>query len=639
MAAAGAMAGLAGAWIAHARHPDVVWDLDRDLPAVTRGFHPVERDGERTFAWTAASATFRLDGARRGGAWTCTVRLRGARPADRPQPLVQIGADGMAEAALTATNDYQDVTVTVPARPGRAGLALTITGDPVMVPGPHDPRPLGVQVDRIACAPDRSGLAVAPWRALAAAAASAGLFGAGAVTAGAGLGVALALTAGLALAQALPLTGSVGPYSAYPVTVAWLALAVALLMTIAAAIARWRGRVLHPIAAGALAFVCAAALLELYGLLHPAKPIVDALFQAHRLEWVLDRRWFFTQPMPDGVRFPYAIALYVVAAPWTLFTSDYVSLLRIVVVAARAVAAIAMYPMVRRAGGERITAALTTAMVYLVPLPYLNIGNANLTFVFGQAASMCALAAAVAWRVERRVMAAIGLFALCALAFLSHVGVFPVLLAALVLFAALLWWVEAGRRRAAVVLLAVAVGAAAFSVAVYYGRFSEAYQSLDRVKARAASIVGTTAAGDGRAAPEAAARSEGPSLAGRAVSAVLRIARATGWPLVALAAVGAWRGWRDRARDRAWLAAVAITAATLVFLASAVAAPVEPRFQRYTDEFIDRLGYLALPAAVVLAARGAAWLMRTDWSTALVSWALLVAAGWGAAEAWMAWLQ
>src|SRR4029453_15971721 len=64
--------------------------------------------------------------------------------------------------------------------------------------------------------------------------------------------------------------------------------------------------------------------------------IVDALFQGDRLEWVLSGRYYFTQTMPDGVRFPYAIALYVFSMPWTYFTRDYVTLLRIVVCAAGA---------------------------------------------------------------------------------------------------------------------------------------------------------------------------------------------------------------------------------------------------------------------------------------------------------------
>ena len=39
-----------------------------------------------------------------------------------------------------------------------------------------------------------------------------------------------------------------------------------------------------------------------------------------------------------------------------------------------------------------------------------------------------------------------------------------------------------------------------------------------------------------------------------------------------------------------------------------VVAPVEPRFERYTDEFISRLYYAVTPAVAILAAGGASWL-------------------------------
>ena len=74
-----------------------------------------------------------------------------------------------------------------------------------------------------------------------------------------------------------------------------------------------------------------ALYLLLLAVLHPSKALVDALFHAHRLEWVRAGNYFFTQPMPDGVAFPYAIALYVVASPWMALTRDHVALLRIVV--------------------------------------------------------------------------------------------------------------------------------------------------------------------------------------------------------------------------------------------------------------------------------------------------------------------
>ena len=69
-------------------------------------------------------------------------------------------------------------------------------------------------------------------------------------------------------------------------------------------------------AATAIAISIVALVLELEGLLHPSKALVDAVFHAHRLDTVLEGRYFFTQPMPSGVEFPYAIGLYVTAMPW-----------------------------------------------------------------------------------------------------------------------------------------------------------------------------------------------------------------------------------------------------------------------------------------------------------------------------------
>src|SRR6476620_8543619 len=103
------------------------------------------------------------------------------------------------------------------------------------------------------------------------------------------------------------------------------------MLLIARALGWRKGAPLTHSARFVVAFTAAALFLKLLALLHPSKLPIDVVFQAHRLEWVLQGRYFFTQPMPSGVEFPYAIALYVFSAPWTAFTRDYVSLLRIVV--------------------------------------------------------------------------------------------------------------------------------------------------------------------------------------------------------------------------------------------------------------------------------------------------------------------
>jgi hypothetical protein len=151
--------------------------MDRDLPRITSGFYPVERQGDQTFAWTSSRAVLSLRGLDRTIPWQCAVRLRGARPALNSQPVVDLGVDEVRSASYQATNDYQDVAVTVPERPGDPGLTLTIASSPVFVPGGSDKRQLGVQVDRLICTPGARRV-LPPRRAMLAAAVSGAVFGA-----------------------------------------------------------------------------------------------------------------------------------------------------------------------------------------------------------------------------------------------------------------------------------------------------------------------------------------------------------------------------------------------------------------------------------------------------------------------------
>jgi hypothetical protein len=280
----------------------------------------------------------------------------------------------------------------------------------------------------------------------------------------------------LAAAQAVSFSTVPAAYTDYlgsmMRTAAWIAAAAVLMVKI---VERRTRQPLDTPAAVVAAFSAGALFVELSALLHPAKLPVDAVFHAHRLQAVLDGHYFFTQPMPDGVRFPYAIALYVVAAPWTALTQDHVALLRIVVSAAHAVSGALLYMMVVRTWGDRFTGAGAVVLFHLVPLPYVILGNANLTYAFGQSMAFMALAAATVWRLRLRDVAQFaGLLMLATVAFLSHVGVFPILLATLIAVAAVyrLLGGTGLRAPARVVLLAAAL-AAIVSVVSYYGRVGE----------------------------------------------------------------------------------------------------------------------------------------------------------------------
>ena len=261
-----------------------------------------------------------------------------------------------------------------------------------------------------------------------------------------------------------------------------LAIRISLLMLVAArAIALSLGIPPSRAATLVVAFTGGVLSLELAALLHPSKLFVDAVFDAHRFGSVLGGGYFFTQPMPDGVTFPYAIGLYVAAMPWASLTRDHVVLLRVIVCASTAIAAALIYPMVVAAWNDRGAAATAVILSHFVPLPFVVIGNGNLTFAFGAAVTLAAVTAAAAFPVAGTGIAAIAvLFASTSLALLSHVGIVPFLIGVLAA-SAVLYWLRGGplRARARAIVAATAL-AAVFSFGIYYGRFGEVYDRVGR---------------------------------------------------------------------------------------------------------------------------------------------------------------
>jgi hypothetical protein len=624
-----------------ARDPTFSLDVGRDLPRFATGFHVPERGGDRAFVWTTARATVALSGLDRRTTWTCAVSFRGARRPPATQPVVSIAIDGVTRSSDTATNSFHEIALAVPARPDAPGLTMTIASAPAFVPGGGDRRELGVQVDRLICRPD--GFVRPPSGALSAAAVSGALIGAM-------LGMlalpalwAAAATVAIAAAVAFALFSGPAPYSSYPATVAWTTFWVLLATGACGLLVRgWRRRPLSTALRAALALSAASLLLELIALLHPSKLMVDALFHAHRLEWVLGGRYFFTQPMPDGVQFPYAIALYVMAAPFSILTHDYVSLLKIVVSVARACAGLALYPMVARSWDNRAAAALAVALFHIVPLPFIVIGNANLTYAFGQSMATLALAAAATAVPQSSAWRAVILTTIAAVAFLSHVGVFP-LLALMLLMLGVLYRLVGGlaMRRDARIVIGAAVLAAVCAVGLYYGRFGESYATLERVRTRDASTANAAAPEPGQ--PESAETPRAPAPARgvgeRVVRAVDLAGRSFGWATLALAAAGAWLVWRSGSRDRVTLLLVATAAVYVVFVGLSVTAPIRPGFQRYAEEFISRVNYLAIAAVAVLAARGAVWAFHAGLFARLIAAGLLLAATGGAVHMWLGWIS
>jgi hypothetical protein len=128
-------------------------------------------------------------------------------------------------------------------------------------------------------------------------------------------------------------------------------------------------------------------------------------------------------------------------------------------------------------------------------------------------------------------------------------------------------------------------------------------------------------------------------VAGRIEDDAALFVRDAGWPLVVLAAVGIWPIVSRHRRDRLAIVVLAWLVTHIGFMAFAVLAPVEPRFERYTTEFVSRLNYSTLPAVAVLAAYGAAWLSNAGVILRAGALALLVAGAAIAQRAWASWFQ
>ena len=155
-------------------------------------------------------------------------------------------------------------------------------------------------------------------------------------------------------------------------------------------------------------------------------PIGDALFQAHRFEWVRDGSWFFTSIAPGGYQFPYAIGLYVAALPFDEYvrgTYGFMALLRILVAVVDTAAGVLLYPAIvgslsdpadaaerpqgiagpGRAPDIRLAGAVAVGLYHLLPLNFQVQTVGNLTNAFGQ--SLFAISLALIVLIPRQAIA------------------------------------------------------------------------------------------------------------------------------------------------------------------------------------------------------------------------------------------
>ena len=619
-AIAGAVAGAACVAFMFSRHAEIAFEMDQELPRLVSGLYDPERVGEDTYAWSSGKVTVNLPGLDRRAPWSCVMRFRAARPPAVPLPTVAIAVDDVTAVAQRATNEPQTVGVTAAPR-AAAGLRLSLDIAPTFVPGGGDSRSLGVQVDRIACKP--LGWVWPPWSDLSSAASTAGLFGGGLALAGASAGTSLVGALVVAVAQATPLSIGAAPYGRYVSTVLWLGVWIVLAALLAS-------RLLARHAAALFAVWCAAgvAFLRLVNLLHPAKGLGDAVFHAHRLEWVLSGRLLFTQPIRSGFEFPYAIGLYVFAIPWSHLTHNFVALLWIICVAMDAVAACLLYRVVIKYWDDRLAGALAVLLFSLVPLSYWVLGFANLTNAFGQSVAAIAVIAATAWRLQRRdVWQLAALSLIIAAALLSHVSTFMSLVLTLGAIVIISLWRSDRETRSAALTIAIATAfAIIIAVVLYYRHFGDAYRTLAHIRAVTA------------AAAPAGPVAVSPSFASRIGDAAAITARAIGLPLLALAAIGAWRLWAGSARDRLTRTIAASAACFAALFVVGVMSPVDPSYRRYLVEFVARAALAALPAVAMLAALGGSWLWRSHMAGRATLALLTCAALWLAATEWLGWI-
>ena len=642
LAILGALTGSAAVIGALNAQPDIVFEMDRRLPGrVLTGVYPPETIDGESFAWTSERGFLNVQGADRRVSWLCSVRFRSGRSAGQPQPDLSLVLDREVLAVKQATNQYQTLEAIVPPQSGR-GLRLALTSSSTFEPGPSDPRELGVRLDRLACSPERGRLLLPPADTIGDAAITAAAFGALFAVIGA-WPAAVGGTLALALLQAVPLSTGVAPYTSYVDRT----VLVALWITAVAAAGVWvvaRRQAFSGGARFAVAFSASALFLKLLMLLHPSKAAIDGVFHAHRFDYVRTGHYFFTQTLPGGVEFPYAVALYVFALPWAAVTRDYESLLRVVVSASEVVAGLLLYWAILSRWRDASVAAIAVVLFHLLPVSYWVIGYANLTQAFGQQAALVTMAMIIAWPLESRDwIRVLAVSAVAATAFLSHVSTFMLLGSTIVGVGAMVWW-RGGREFVAPArsIVLAAMIALVSSVVLYYGRpeFAHAYRSI---RATAPEHGATTDPAISAEEARATRLEEGAipvmSMSARIGEAVALVGDALSWPIVLLALVGGWRVFAHQPADRLTWTVVAWLLVAALFCGLSIVLPGQFGHQRQAWEFIARALYASGPAVLVLAAAGAVWAWR---ASATSRWAAALAVAWAsviAGRLWINWIK
>ena len=592
--------------------PEIRLRTDGDLQALGRGFYPFEKNADLAYAWTDTRAELAIPAIDRRLPWRLTGNANIWRPPGVPRPRVVVSVDGVPVIDRVFRGPFA-LDIPIAPRVHGNGVTIIIESSPAFLPGPEDPRSLGIAVAGISIAPEGQ-LPPPPLPSVLAGALAIAMLATVAAALRMPLQWVLLLVVAVAAAQAWLMTRGIAAYVNYAPHAVWLAAGLGGAALIAGSIFERAGRArLTHFAGAAVTVSLAACYLKLLVLMHPSMPIGDGVFHAHRLEYVMGGRLYFTSVTPDNYSFPYPVLLYVVATPFTFFTADTLdrlALLRLTTTTADAVAGLLLYWMIVRTTANYAAGVASVVWYHSIPITAWIMTWGNLTNAFGQSLFVAGLAlvAGLPVTIDRRKSVAL-LVIVASAALLTHPSTCAILLVILTATAVLYTSRRAGDLRASGngVFLATLL-AGAIALAVYYVWFPRVYLSeLTRV------------------ASESGARASAVTAPAVRTAKALDLATMYfGWAAAAAAAVGAWRLCREGAPPRLRLLLLAWAGTSVVFLVVGILTPIDLRYH-----------FAAFPALAVAAGFTCAW----AWQHGIVpraAAALMIGAGaWEGISQWM----
>ena len=393
---------------------------------VASGFYPAEVDTatEHQFSWTEETFRITIPHLHRSRPHRLAIDVSAGRPSgEAPELLVTV--DGVAGAPERVGNERRRLDIVIPSRTSE-GVTIAFRVSSTFVPGPDDPRTLGLLVHAV-------GLSDSPgpsWAVIARTALAVALCVAGVLLCGLGSRalewfVALAMAASAAwlmLADGAFL--GILANRLVPIGVGTFAVGVSTALLRA----RWPVVLGLPEWSAAVGLVLSTSAVKLAFFAHPMITVGDGIFQVHRAQLVHQGHYFFTSVTPSpSFEIPYPVGLYVAALPfWDFFPSklDPLRLLRTVAVVVDALVGLGLYAVARRQWNDPRAALLAAGLWPFARAPVWGLCNANLTNVFGQALFGLGMGV-LAWIAASPGMAigaAIGGGALLVAAYLSHFG-------------------------------------------------------------------------------------------------------------------------------------------------------------------------------------------------------------------------